>query len=509
MLSVLAGPAGEAHAQAYGRTAATPVGPFLNGVFPTSTPEGNTSWSVVPAFPSLTDTGVPTVTVIESNPADNRLYVASRDGQIASIDNDPAVSTFEPFMDIRDRVAVVNDGGFLGLQFHPEFGTPGSPIELTFYTWTASYCPTDVAGDVDFAACDPNYPPGEPLGFFGVWMRLSRYQAFWDAGAGVYRGDPTTEEPMLNQRLYNNSHYGGGPIFGNDGYMYIAIGDHYRYETAQDIVNTLEGGTMRLAVDIAENPDGSWNCPVGSHQPRRFLQMVTGNADEVSGRLYCIPDDNPWIDVAGGLFEEYWAIGQRNPHRITIDRVTGNIWSGEIGELSREEINVIRKGHNYGWPFREGTIAGVRPEPPSYIGILTEPVVDFLRTEAQSIIGGYVYRGTEYPELVGRYITGGWELSNMYAVDLDPVTMTGTKELISTFTPGGLATFGEDNDNELVMGSVSNAIPLQKLVRAGAGAGLRPGTGGGGETRQVATMSDACVLVARCNQTPAAWCGGR
>lgn len=459
-----------AQAQAYGRTTAEPVGPFLNGVFPSSTPEGEADWSIVPAFPSLAATGVPTVTVIVPNPSDDRIYVGSRDGQIASFENDPTVATFEPFMDIRDRVAVVNDGGFLGLMFHPEFGTPGSDYALTFYTWTSSYCPTDAAGDVDFGACDPNYPPGEPLGFFGVWLRLSRYQAYWDAGAGVYRGDPTTEEPMINMRLYNNSHYGGGPIFGNDGYLYVAIGDHYRYETAQDIVNTLEGGTIRIAVDITENPDGSWNCPTGSHLPRRFLQTVTGNADEVSGRLYCIPDDNPWLDPAGGLMEEYWAIGQRNPHRITIDRVTGNLWSGEVGEISREEVNVIRKGHNYGWPFREGKIPGPRPEPPSYVGILTEPVVDFLRSEAESIIGGYVYRGSEYPELVGRYITGCWELNYIYAVDLDETTWTGTKEEIATFTPGGLATFGEDNDNELLLGSVSNAIPLQKLVRAGAGA---------------------------------------
>jgi hypothetical protein len=318
------------NAQPYGLETPQPVGPFLNGVFPTSAPTGSAAWTITSAFPDFAAPPLPTALVIVPSPQDNRLYVASRDGQIISFENDPAVTTYEPFMDLTDRAAVVNDGGFLGLMFHPEFGSAGSPNQFTFYTYTASYCPTDVSGNVDFAACDPNFPDGEPDGFFGVWLRLSRFQAFWDATALVYRGDPTSEEPMINMRLYNNSHYGGGPVFGHDGYMYLAVGDHYRYETAQDIEDTIEGGTLRLEVNITETGGGAWTCPVGSHMPRRTLRDATGNPDEISGRLYCIPDDNPWLDPGGSIIEEYWAIGQRNPHRITVDRVTGELWSGEI-----------------------------------------------------------------------------------------------------------------------------------------------------------------------------------
>ena len=122
-------------------------------------------------------------------------------------------------MDLRDRAAAVWDGGFLGLAFHPEFGTSGSPNETTFYVYYSSYCPTVASGAshiVDFNNCNPGYPTGSTGGFFNTWLRASRFDAFWDAGAGVWRGDATTEEPLFNIRLYNGSHRGGGPIFGID-----------------------------------------------------------------------------------------------------------------------------------------------------------------------------------------------------------------------------------------------------------------------------------------------------
>lgn len=456
--------------QPYGLDAPVPVAPFLDGVFPTRAPQGSLGWTVTPAFPDLAPTVLPTALVIASNPADDRVYVGSLDGQIISFENDPSVAESKPFMDLRDRVASVADGGFLGMVFHPEFGQAGSPYALTFFAYFASYCPTNLATTgIDFGACNPDYPRGGVKGYFNTWLRLSRFTAVWDPVDQVYKGDPTSESPLINIRLYNDSHRGGGPVFGHDGLLYLAIGDQFRYETAQDIAATLEGGTLRIAVDVTENTDGTWICPVGSHLPRRRLQEVTGNPDEMTGMRYCIPDDNPWVDPTGGVMEEYWAIGQRNPHRITVDTATGRIWSGEIGELTREEVNVIESGRNYGWPFREGLLEGVRPVPASYIGVLTDPVIDFTREEASSIIGGYVYRGSAFPELVGRYLAGDWATRNIWAIDLDPASMTATKELLTTFTPGSLATFGQDNAGEVLLGSVSLEIPLQHLERVGVG----------------------------------------
>ena len=395
MIGILLGlaTAQPARGQAAGLDAPAPVGPFLDGVFPPRTPlaPGSSPWEVVEAFPDLP---IANVLAIVPNPSDDRLYVSSRDGVIVSFENDEQVATSEPFMDLRDRVAVVSEGGLFGLAFHPAFGTPGSPHERSFYAYYSSHCPVDAEGDdVDLGACSPSYPTDPRDGFFDAWLRLSRFQASWDAVAQVWRGDAGSEEPLLSIRLYNGGHRGGGPAFGPDGRLYLTIGDQVRYETAQDIVNTLEGGSLRLEVDVTDHGDGTWSCPPGSHAPRRRFQDVSPNPDEMSGRLYCIPDDNPWLDPNGGNYEEYFSIGHRNPYRIALDPVTGFLWSGEVGELTREEINILQKGGNYGWPFREGRTTGPREPPALILGSLTDPVIDLERSEAVALIGGYVYRG--------------------------------------------------------------------------------------------------------------------
>jgi hypothetical protein len=325
-----------ASAQTYGLDAPVAVAPFLDGVFPTTTPQGGTlDYTVADAFPNLPTPPLPTILVIESNPADNRLYLGARDGQIISIENDPSVTESKPFMDLRDRVAVVVDGGLLGLAFHPEFGQAGSANELTFYAYFSSYCPTDTAtAQIDWAACNPGYPQTRTLGFYNTWLRLSRFTAYLDPVDGVYKGDAASEQPLFNIRLYNQSHRGGGPVFAQDGMLHVAIGDQFRWLNAQEIANTLEGGTLRLAVDVTDNGDGTWTCPVGSHLSPRLFQNVTGNADELSGNTYCIPDDNPWVDPLGTVMEEYWTIGHRNPHRISVDAASGRIWAGEVGARS-------------------------------------------------------------------------------------------------------------------------------------------------------------------------------
>jgi uncharacterized repeat protein (TIGR03806 family) len=388
------------------------------------------------------------------------LYVASREGLVSSFENQPDVSTTDVFLDVRDRVAVVWDGGFLGMVFHPDFGDAGSPHRTTFYAYYASHCPLDASGDApDLSACDDGYPRGSTAGFFNTYLRLSRFEVSDITGLG----DPSTEQVLLNIRLYNGSHRAGGMTFRNDGYLYLTIGDQFRYETAQDIVNTLEGGSFRLAVDVTDNGDGTWSCPAGSHMPRR----VFDTADETSGRWYCIPDDNPWLDPAGGVFEEYCSIGHRNPHRIARDPVTDRLWAGEVGESSREEINLIECGNNYGWPFREGLIAGARIEPSSYLGVLTDPIIDFVRAEAAAIIGGYVYRGSKFPELYGRYLAGDYVTNGIWAITLDENTMMATKEYLTNFPSGNLATWGQDNSGEVVMGDVASIGPLFTLERIG------------------------------------------
>ncbi|MEM8607394.1 MAG: DUF4215 domain-containing protein [Myxococcota bacterium] len=435
-----------------------PVGQFFDGAFPSRTPNapGSSTWDVVPAFPvDLGDT-----LVISPNPANDRIYVATRDGLIRSFENQPDVSTTETFLDLRDRTAVVWDGGYLGLIFHPEFGVPGSPFRNYVYTFYTTHCPLDASRDqADLGNCFDAYPRSSTGGFFNTYIRISRFEV--PDGSSV--ADPNSEQVMLNIRLYNGSHRGGGMVFRNDGYLHVTIGDQFRYETAQDIVDTLEGGSIRISVDVTDNGDGTWSCPPGTHAPIRIFDT----ADEISGQWYCIPDDNPWTDPTGSQFEEYCSVGHRNPHRLAWDAVTDFMWSGEIGQSAREEINVIFCGNNYGWPFREGLTSGVRSEPASFLGVLTDPVIDFVRSEARAIIGGYVYRGDRYPELYGRYLTGDYVTGNIWAVTLDEGSMTATKDFLTVFDPGGLGTWGQDKDGEIYLGDVINGGPLYTLDRIG------------------------------------------
>jgi len=458
-------------AQSPGLDAPVAVGAFLNGVLPPHTPHdpANVQWDIVPAFPNIALTDP---LVIVTNPADNRLYVGSREGNIVSFENDPSASTTTPFLDLRDRVAVVWDGGFLGMAFHPEFGTPGSPHRGDFFVYYSSYCPIDATGEgVDLAACNPAYARKITGGFFGTWLRLSRFTIPDDETVP----DPASERVMLNIRLYNSSHRGGGMLFTDDGYFWLTIGDQFRYWSAQDIVSTLEGGILRLDVDVIENEDGSITCPVRSHAPIRAFGrpdptnplQTLGQPDEVSGQLYCVPNDNPWLSPAGAAFEEYATVGHRNPHRMTKDSATGRLWSGEIGESSREEINVIEIGHNYGWPYREGTIAGGTSPPTTPIlgGRLTDPVIDFVRSDASAIIGGYVYNGSRFPELRGRYLAGDHLTRKVFAIALDEINMKASATQLTTFDPGALGGFGQDENGEVFFASVAKTGPLFTLAR--------------------------------------------
>jgi uncharacterized repeat protein (TIGR03806 family) len=439
------------------------MGAFLNGAFPSTKPPSEKAWIAENAFKPY----VSRPTVIINNPKNDRIYVGSRDGKIVSFQNDPATTSVHTFMDIRDRSTAVIDGGFLGMVFHPQFGQAGSPYEKTFYTFYTAYCPySNSTGSVDLNNCDKSSALDKEVArtgkHYGIWLRLSRFEVI-DAQSPLLKDDPGSETVMLNIRLYNTTHRGGGLVFGNDGYLYLTIGDQTNGNSAQEITQTLQGGIMRFAVDITQNGD-NWSCPSGSHMPRRFIQDVTGLDDEVSGRFYCIPDDNPWLDASGGLFEEYFSIGHRNPHRLTVDKVTGRLWSGEVGGHTREEINVIEKGNNYGWPMREGLVAGPEPTMPDpLLGTLTDPVIDFTRDEANAIIGGYVYRGTKFPELYGKYIAGDHVTQNIYAITLDPDTMTATKELLTTAPPWAIGTFGEDRHGEIYFGDVSRSRPLLQL----------------------------------------------
>ena len=393
-----------------------------------------------------------------STPSSDRLYVGLREGRVVSFDTTNP-TTITEFIDLTDRAATVWEGGLLGLALHPEFGTASSPHRNSVYIYYSSHCPLDASRDKpDLTAC-VTYPTDQVLGFYDVYLRLSRFEASADGLTAA----PSSEQVLFNIELHGSSHRGGGLAFGGDGYLYLGIGDQFKRDDAQSIDDNFNGGAFRFAVDVADAGGGAWTCPAGSHMAPKTFDSAT----EISGQWYCVPDDNPWLDPTGGVFEEYCAIGLRNPFRLTADPLNGRIWSGDVGEASREEINVIVCGNNYGWPFREGLIEGVHPEPPSYLGVLTDPVIDFVRDEARALIGGYVYRGDTFPELYGRYLAGDYVTRRIWAVELDENTMTATKVHLTDYWEGLLGTWGQDRDGEVYIGNVEGTSPLHTLTRVG------------------------------------------
>ncbi|MEM7434212.1 MAG: PQQ-dependent sugar dehydrogenase [Myxococcota bacterium] len=433
------------------------VGPFLDGVLPERSPTSPASagWQTADAFPAVEFSGT---VVIASNPAQDLLYVGSRDGVIQSFEVRDDVTSADPFLDLRDRVAVIFDGGLMGLVFHPDFGDDGSPYRNVFYVFYTSHCPLDDTRLApDLTNCNDDYPREFTGGFFDTYLRLSRFELVDETTTA----DLDSERILINIQAFNASHRGGSMAFASDGYLYLTLGDQFRYETSQELVERLEGGILRIAVDIVDAGDGTWTCPGGSHLPRRSYDTAT----EISGQYYCIPDDNPWLDVDGGSFEEYCTLGHRNPYRLSYDAVSDRLWLGEVGEDKREEINIVECGNNYGWPFREGLIEGDNAPPEQIIGVLTDPVLDFTRDEARAVIGGYVYRGSKFPSLSGRYLVGDFLQRNIWAVTLDEATMTASKVFLTDFPPGGLATWGQDNQGELYLGSVTTTGPLYQLER--------------------------------------------
>ncbi|MEM6799822.1 MAG: PQQ-dependent sugar dehydrogenase [Bacteroidota bacterium] len=424
------------------------VGKFINDALPSVKPGGISQWETVRAFPNLSFTDPSFMVATHDG---SHFYIGERGGRIYRILNDENTSSKELVLDISANVAQMNDGGLYNMVLHPEFGDPLSPHVghfYIYYTWKDTATP-DPAGFLG---------TGYPGNFYNTYCRLARFSIPLGSVAAL----ASTELPMIHIRMYNDSHRGSGMAFDNEGYLYLTIGDLYRYNTAQTVDDNLEGGVLRLDVDMD---------PSRSHAPIKKAPFVGGFLDEITGVGYFIPNDNPFLDPSGNNFEEYYTIGHRNPYRMSYDKFANRLWASEVGQSDREEINVIEKAGNYGWSFREGTISAPRTPPNPLLGSLTEPVIDFDRSDVQSITGGFVYRGNKFPSLLGKYLCGGWLTDKLYALSYDSTNKIASKQYLCQFTPNDLVSYGEDPLNgEIFMlsagESFGNVRNIYKLAPA-------------------------------------------
>lgn len=249
---------------------------------------------------------------------------------------------------------------------------------------------------------------------------LKEFEALPD-GTGVI---PGSEVELLRIPKPFPQHNGSFLAFGPDRMLYLSIGDgggaSDPFQNSQDL-STLLGTVLRLDVD--------------------------------GGVPYAIPPDNPFVDVPGAR-GEIWHYGLRNPWRGSFDSQAGTLWIGDVGQVTREEVNFVPAGVggvNFGWPCAEGVlVTGQCSEPPPGLSM---PFYDYDHNDGCAVLGGYVYRGDAIPSLKGTYLFGDYCTSRVWSLKYDGQDITEFADR-STELLGGLgfdllSSFGEDSDGEL------------------------------------------------------------
>jgi uncharacterized repeat protein (TIGR03806 family) len=415
-----------ATAQPYGLAQPQPIGPYLNNVFPATAPNVSASWTVEVAFTNLT---VDQPMFLTPYPGTNRLLVIRKPGQIVMFENRRSVSNAEVqvFLDIQSRVFTVSDSGMTGLAFHPEFRQPGSTNRGYFYV-TYKWRPAGTANSE-----------------YAYW-RLSRFTV----PDGQMTADANSELVLIQQLDRQMFHDAGSLLFGQDGFLYFSIGDegggNDQYNVTQMLNERLFSGVFRI--DVNRNP--TLSHPI-RRQPIRHVDTPATWPDPYTTN-YFVPNSNPFVNPDGSVLEEFYALGLRQPYRISQDPVTGRIWIGESGQNTREEIDILEAGANYQWAYREGMVAGPKATPGTIIGTEKLPIWDYDRSYGGCIIGGYVYRGSEHaPELTGKYIAVDNVSGRITAVTYDGTNAVAGQiaSMPSGSVYGGTSSCGLDANGEI------------------------------------------------------------
>lgn len=342
-------------------------------------------FTVEEAFPNLTFNHP--VGIYNAGDGSNRLFVLEQSGVIYVFENSQNTTGVTVFLDIRDRVTDEGfEEGLLGLAFHSNYKNNGY-----FY--------------VDYTAANPRRTV------------IARYQV--DAN-NPDKANKNTEHVILEVKQPYSNHNGGQISFGPNGYLYIALGD-----------------------------GGGGGDPDGNGQSRQTLlgSILRIDVDNPSnGRKYGIPSDNPFIGNTEGYREEIYAYGLRNPWRFSFDPETDWLWAADVGQNKWEEIDIIESGKNYGWNVMEGMHC-FKPSTGCNTTGLESPIWEYGHDVGHSITGGFVYRGTKIPQLIGSYVYGDYEFGQIWALQYD-----GTSNPVNTLlfeTDYEISSFGVDENNEL------------------------------------------------------------
>jgi glucose/arabinose dehydrogenase len=370
---------------------------------PPPPPAATPTIDVAQVFPALTFNGLVS---LQQAPGDaTRWFAVEQPGVIRQFANNAGASTSSVVLDITDRVVSGGERGLLGIAFHPNF--PATPDVYVSYT-----------GDDN-----------------GLNSFISRFTSA-DGGSTL---DPNSEQVVISVNQDFSNHNGGHLVFGPDGYLYLGLGD-----------------------------GGSAGDPNERGQDNRRLLGTMIRLDIDGGSPYAIPAGNPFEANpvcplgASGTQEcpEIYAWGLRNPWRYSFDRQTGTLWLGDVGQGSWEEINTLTAGGNYGWNEREGAHCFV----PSCSTDSIDPITEYGRDLGASVTGGFVYRGSAVPDLVGWYVYGDFVSGRIFAIPAD--SQEGTETIVLLESGLSISTFAEDQDGELYVIDYSGNSTIHRITDA-------------------------------------------
>ena len=385
------------------------------------------------------------VVIDNAGDGSDRLFVADQRGTIHIINNGALLPT--PFLDIESMLVDERPGfderGLLGLAFHPNFGQTAAPGADKFYVYYSA----------------PSSDPGtaeNPIDHRSVVAEFS-----------VSAGDPNVADPASQRTLLTFdqpqfNHNAGFLDFGPDGMLYIGTGDG-------------GGGGDNEPGHTGGGP-GDPSGGLGNSQDRSNLLgnilRIDVSGNDGPGGEYGIPADNPFVGEAG-VREEIFAYGLRNPFRGIFDG--DRLIVADVGQRDFEEINLIESGGNYGWRIKEGTFDFDNTVSPDPDVPLIEPIAQYTHPGRDnglpefgiSVTGGVVYRGNDFPDLVGKYLFG--DFSTQFApadgmlLGMEE-TSPGVFELAALNVVGGnpigeyILAFGLDENGEAYV-AAKTALP--------------------------------------------------
>ena len=331
------------------------------------------------------------VHIANAKDGSNRLFVVEQAGLIKIVQKGKVLP--KPFLDISDRVSSIGERGLLSVAFPSDYAR-----KKHFYVYY-----TDKAGDITVA----------------------RYRAKGNVA------NPQSEQIVLKvNHPVNANHNGGQLAFGADGFLYVGTGD---------------GGGGGDPANNAQNP----NSLLG--------KMLRINVESPHTKTYTIPKTNPFVkakDPSDRFRDEIWALGLRNPWRFSFDRKTHDLYIGDVGQNTYEEVDFqpakSTGGQNYGWNIREGKhpFNGSSASTAKFVS----PVAEYDHSQGASITGGIVYRGIANPRLQGLYVYGDFTNGKLWGFRKTP---TGGRNKLLLDTTHAISTFGEDEQGNLYVADYS------------------------------------------------------